>query len=279
MKNIYLIVNYNDYKTTINLINNIKDYNRIEEIIIIDNNSTDNSVEEINKLNINKVTVIKAQVNKGYSSAINIGCKYAIQKYKECNIFVSNSDVEIKSELDLTNLTKYLKEDIAILAPNINTHGEISRGWKIPSVTNEICNNIPIINKLSLKHNLYKDNHYKTETSIVDTVSGCFFLLSSKFFESIKEFDENVFLYYEENIFGIKAKELNKKIIVVNNIEVIHNNSITIDKNINKINKLKIIKQSQLYFYKTYKNINKFQELLLTTSAKLGVGIIKIFNK
>ena len=34
--------------------------------------------------------------------------------------------------------------------------------------------------------------------------------MSSKHYQNIKGFDENVFLYYEENIFGIKTKKLKR---------------------------------------------------------------------
>ena len=37
--NIFLIVNYNDYDNTFKLLKNIEDYNVIDEIVVVDNNS------------------------------------------------------------------------------------------------------------------------------------------------------------------------------------------------------------------------------------------------
>ena len=41
MKTAIVILNYNDSDTTIEMINQIKDYSIIDNIIIVDNNSTD----------------------------------------------------------------------------------------------------------------------------------------------------------------------------------------------------------------------------------------------
>ena len=48
----YLIINYNDFKTTEKLINNIKDYKVIDEIVIVDNNSTDDSKNKLSKIKL-----------------------------------------------------------------------------------------------------------------------------------------------------------------------------------------------------------------------------------
>ena len=50
MKKLYFtIINYNDYETTKTLIDNIKDYKSIYKIIVVDNNSTDDSYPNLKK--------------------------------------------------------------------------------------------------------------------------------------------------------------------------------------------------------------------------------------
>ena len=39
-----VIVNYNDYETTKRLLDNVKDYKVLKEIVVVDNKSTDNSL-------------------------------------------------------------------------------------------------------------------------------------------------------------------------------------------------------------------------------------------
>ena len=92
-----VIVNYNDYETTKRLLDNVKDYKVLKEIVVVDNKSTDNSLEELRKLKNKKITIIDSGENKGYSYALNVGCKYLIDKYKSLNIVISNSDIIIES--------------------------------------------------------------------------------------------------------------------------------------------------------------------------------------
>ena len=54
-KLVFVIVNYNDYKTTKRLIDNIKDYKVIDDIYVVDNHSSDDSYDKLKKLKIANV--------------------------------------------------------------------------------------------------------------------------------------------------------------------------------------------------------------------------------
>ncbi len=268
MKNVFVIVNYKDCDTTIRLINNIKDYKILDKIIVVDNNSNDGSVFKMNSLKIKKLEVLESKENNGYSSALNIGCKYAIKLYKDCNLIISNSDIIIDSETDLKDLIDTLSNTNVIVAPNIIEDNKLSRGWNIPTTLDDFKQNLIIGGSKYLdKHLRYDDLYYSKHLSKVETVSGCFFLITSKHLQDIDFFDENVFLYYEENIFGIKTKKLKKNIVINNDIDVVHDHAKTINKNLKRINKYKILKQSQYYFNKTYNNANIFELMLIKVSA------------
>jgi len=268
MKNAMIIVNYNDWKTTMRLIENVKNYKIIDKIIVVDNKSTDDSFDKLNKLNIKKLIVLESNVNKGYSYGLNIGCKYAIELYKDCNLIISNSDIIIDSELDLKELINTLSNSNVIVAPNIIEDNKLSRGWHIPTPMDDIKQNLIFGGSKYLDKKLrYTDSYYSKHLSKVDTVSGCFFLITSKHLKDINYFDENVFLYYEENIFGIKTKKLYKNIVINNDVDVVHDHAKTIDKNLKRINKYKILKKSQYYFEKNYNNANIVELLLLRLTA------------
>lgn len=259
-----VIVNYNDYKTTKRLLDNVKDYKILREIVVVDNKSTDNSLEELRKLKNKKITIIDSGNNKGYSYALNVGCKYLIDKYKSLNIVISNSDIIIESELDIKDLNSYISTKNVIVGPTIIQGNDLNRGFKIPSPWQDIKQNIVFFGKRVLAKELsYPDNYYHKEISKVDTVSGCFFMISSKHLEEMGYFDEGVFLYYEENIMGIKTKKLGKNIIVCNNVDVIHDHSVSIDKSLKRIKKYDILKTSQEYFEKTYNGANKIELFFL----------------
>lgn len=259
-----VIVNYNDYKTTERLLDNVKDYKILQEIVVVDNKSTDDSLKNLKKLQGKKITIIDSGTNKGYSYALNVGCKYLINKYKKLNIVISNSDIIIDSENDIKDLNAHLSEKNVIVGPTIIQGNDLNRGFKIPTPWQDIKQNIVFFGKMVLAKELsYPDNYYHKDISKVDTVSGCFFMITSKHLEDMNYFDENVFLYYEENIMGVKTKRLKKNIIVCNNVDVIHDHSVSIDKSLKRIKKYDILKTSQEYFEKTYNNANKLELFFL----------------
>ena len=126
------------------------------------------------------------------------------------------------------------------------------------------------------KHLKYADSYYKNHLSKVETVSGCFFLMTSKHLQDINYFDEGVFLYYEENIMGIKTKLLKKNIIIDNDVDVVHDHAVSIDKSLKRIKKFNILKKSQLYFERKYNHANIFELLFLIVTAFVARLILSI---
>jgi len=272
-----VIVNYNDSKTTINLLNNIKVYKSLKEIVVVDNKSTDNSLNELKNIKSKRITILESKENKGYNGGLNIGCKYLIDKYKEINIIISNSDIIIDSENDLVELCSYLNNDIVVVGPTILQGNDLNRGFRIPTPMQDVKQNIVYFGKKVLTNELsYPDNYYYKNLSKVEAVSGCIFAITSKHLKDIGYFDEGVFLYYEENILGVETKRLNKKIVVCNNIDVIHNHSVSIDKSVKRIKKYDILKTSQAYFEKKYNNCNWFTYLLMQITRYISMVILFI---
>ncbi len=259
-----VILNYNDYKTTRIMLDTIKSYKILDHIVVVDNNSKDNSYELLKEYDSNKIDVIKAEVNKGYSAGNNIGVKYLIDKYKVDYIIISNPDIIVKSEV-ITTLKHEMdkNDDIKVLAPVIHELDSIKRGWMLPTYYGEmitICNTKQRFHK---EYGLYKEDHYNDKLSKVDVVSGCFFMIRANTIKEIGYFDEGTFLYYEENILGNILKKKGYNTYILNNVSVIHNLSVSVDKSINKINKYKILINSLMYYEKKYKRRNIFSMIFL----------------
>ena len=272
----FVIVNYNDYKTTKRLLYEIKSFKTLEKIVVVDNNSTDNSYQDLKKEEQKNVVIIKNEQNNGYASGMNKGAKYLIENLGSCNIIFSNSDIIIKNEKDLETLSKDIKGDIVVSAPVVKEHGTLNRGWHITTPKSEILQNLPLISRYFRKKLNYNDNHYQKNLSEVDVVSGCFFMVDSNTLKEVDYFDENTFLYYEELIFSKKLEKMNKKLVVDNRVSVIHDHSVTIDKTVKRINKYKILKASQKYYVKNYLKGNMFEMALLYITNKLSLMILYI---
>ena len=278
MKTGMIIIHYNDFESLNDLISNVKDYKSIDKIIIFDNNSNKKIIEKLKTLTNKKIQLITSEKNRGYSYAINQGSKHLIETLGTCNIIISNSDIIIEKEEDIKELVKLLDiKNVGLVAPTVIEGENLNRGWKNPSPLIDSLMNLPYIHRfIRKKYIFYNNDHYINDYSVVDVVSGCFFLIKSKLFESVNFLDDNVFLYYEENILSKKIKDENKKVLLSNNIKIIHNHSVSIDKNINKISKLKLQKKSQYYFQKNYNDANLLERGLLKLTSLIGITILTV---
>ena len=274
-----IIINYNDYDMTKRLLDNVSKYKCLERIVVVDNNSSDDSYKKLKRIKKKNLTILKNDSNKGYASGINVGVKYLIEELGSLNIIISNSDVIIDKEDDIKMLSSHIKKDIAVSAPVIFENNSLNRGWKISKISHEILFNLPKIHKYYKKKlSFYEESHYDNDTSIVDVVSGCFFMIDSNALQRVDYFDENTFLYYEELILARKLKEINKKELVDNRVVVIHDHSVSVDKSITNTKKYKILKESQRYYVKKCLKANKFQLFLLSLTNKFTLLLIHIRN-
>lgn len=272
-----VILNYNDYETTFNMINQIKDYKVLNRIIIVDNHSTDLKYDKLKKLKSNNIDVIQTDENKGYAYGNNYGIKYLNDNYDVDYIIISNPDILV-NEKCIINLKEDLdkNKNISIIAPIINQHGEKLRGWKLPRYSDELLSNINYIHRIAIKRTLYSDEYYNNKLTKVDVVSGCFFMARKKDFEKIGYFDDGTFLYYEENIIGKKLKNIKKDTYIDNEVSVIHNLSVSVNKSFSSIRKYKILKESQKYYEKKYNNLNVFKMTLLRFLYYISLCVVYV---
>ena len=257
-----VIVNYNDYKNTSTIIDDIYNINNIDEIVVVDSGSTDDSLERIKK--IKGITVLPTE-NKGYSHALNVGSKYLVDKYKDINIIESNADILIGKESIINELNKMIDDNTKVVMPAINENGVIKYGWRNRNKYIDLLVNIPFINRLYRDKLIYYKKDYYKDIVNVECVYGCFFMIDGKTLESIDYFDENVFLYYEEDILAKKLKNKNLLSKCNCNIQVKHMHNATIGSNVSNLNKYKIHANSKFYYESKY---NK---------ARLSMLLFKLF--
>ena len=113
MKTGIVIIHYNDLESVTNLINNVKNYSVIDRIVVVDNNSKEKIKKELRKFKNEKIEIIENNENKGFASAINVGCRYLIDELGKCNLIISNSDIIIDKEEDVNELLKQLNKKTA----------------------------------------------------------------------------------------------------------------------------------------------------------------------
>ena len=275
MKTGIVILNYNDYENTIKMLEQIMDYKCLSKIVVVDNCSTDESLEKIRLFESKKIIVLESSQNKGYAYGNNLGLKY-LEKETNCELaIISNPDVVV-SESVIEALIQDMKKDetISFLGPKVLEYGHISKGWKLPSFASELVSTMNYFNRFSFKLQRYKDSYYQEKLCDVEVIHGCFFMARLKDFKKIKYFDPHTFLYYEENILGYKARAKAMRVVVDTSLSVQHMGSLTVDKSLKKIKKYKALKKSMFYYEKEYRHLNILGMALLKLFYFISLGIL-----
>lgn len=161
------------------------------EIIVVDNNSEDNSCQMVKEL-FPEVILIENKENFGFSKGNNIGVKKAKGEY----ICILNPDTVLPEDIFEKLLDFSLtKKNLGIVGCKlINGRGEF-----LP----ESKRNIPYV-KSALKKMLGNANEYyasqlgKNQIGKVSVLVGAFMFVSHRAFNAVNGFDEDYFMYGED---------------------------------------------------------------------------------
>lgn len=216
-----IIVNYNTKELTKNTIYSViektKELNY--EIILVDNNSIDGSVEFLEKKYKNKVIFIKNEKNLGFGKANNKGIKIAKGKY----VFLLNSDT-----LLLNNAIKILfdymekNENCGICGGNLydeNLNPTHSFAKNMPSNKIEINYLKFLYEKIRRKR---EDFNYNLIPSNVGYITGADMMIRKSILNEVGIFDEDFFMYFEEVELTHRIKKNNYTVISVPQAKIVH---------------------------------------------------------
>ncbi len=194
-------------------------FESIPEIIIVDNNSSDDTVEYISNL-YPEVQIIENNENKGYAAAINIGVKASTGDY----LILSNADIIYKqnSIFGLIDKLKYYNNN-AILGPQqVFSDSTYQRSYGyFPSIKSGIFDLLGITRlKLSLKKKDFENG--KRKDFKVEYLDGAVLCTTRLVFNQLNGFDERYFFYSEEADFCYRAKLNNIECVITPEYQVIH---------------------------------------------------------
>ena len=271
MKVAVIIVNYNDAEDTKKYVKTISEYKILDRIVVVDNLSTTaGTFDSLKKLENSKVKVISSDKNGGYDYGNNFGVKY-LQSINEKYdyIIISNPDIEI-TENAIKHCLEVIEKDktIGVIAPRMfdKENKPIRRSaWKMRTFALDVIHSTRLLEMVFykiLRNGEYNSEDYKKEKLEVEAISGAFFIIRSNVLEEINLLDENVFLFYEEDILAKKLKEKGYKTISLNSEKFIHFESQTIGKTYSYFKKKKELYKSKIYYHKTYNKMNFIEHLI-----------------
>lgn len=165
------------------------------EIIIVDNGSTDSSIEFI-KNNFPKIKIIKLEKNLGFAKAVNIGVKKSKAKF----IVLLNNDTEVDKDW-LKNLVKIAKKykDVGSVGSKLLNFYERRKIDGVGIQINEVGQ------ARSIGYDEKDKGQYEKQLYVFGVTGGAS-LFKREIFIKIGMFDENYFMYSEEVDWAFRAQ-------------------------------------------------------------------------
>ncbi len=219
--------------------------------------------------------------NLGYSAGNNIGITRAL--IDGCDfVLIANNDVVFCSNIIPVMLSFFAgNKNVGAVAPKVllptgmtqetnlgckmtmaGKYKYILRKTPLSFLVNDFCSRFRV------------DADASNEPIKIFSPHGCCFMISSKCIEHIGLFDENVFLFEEENILGCKLEKFGYSTFLLPNVFVVHKHAMTTGKN-RALSYIYMI-DSELYYCKNYlraSNIQCFGLLMIRLVKYLYISI------
>tara|TARA_B100001741_G_scaffold218776_1_gene181430 strand:+ start:31 stop:891 length:861 start_codon:yes stop_codon:yes gene_type:complete len=238
----FIIVTYKSHNVIFNCLNSLP---RNSNKIVIENSKDINLKKDLESKYDNIEVILNENIGMGASN--NIGIIKSKTKYA----YIINPDATFKSDTfeKLIKSTEAIN-DFAILSP-------VNSNSNYPNFKNKITSKFD-------KEDIFE----------VDTIDGFSMLLNKEKFHNEDLFDENIFLYLENDDLCLRTKKKNEKIYIINNSIIDHIGASSSNFNQNK--EIEYLRNwhwmwSKFYFNKKHKGyLNAFFKIFFNLiSAKI----------
>jgi GT2 family glycosyltransferase len=168
------------------------------EIIVVDNASTDDSLQRFHEQLGNAVTIITNGANLGFAGGVNTGIRHALRAGARSVLLLNNDTLVDPAMLDQLTLAARELPDADILGPLIYYHQPPDRIWRAADQERRWW---PIPLRMADRVVARKTRPFRA-----DYVTACGVLIRRKVFETIGLFDEDYFMYFEDADFCRRAR-------------------------------------------------------------------------
>lgn len=185
------------------------------EVIVVDNASSDDSVECV-EAEYPDVVLVKNKENAGFARANNQGLAVAKGKY----VFLVNTDVELVAGC-IKSMLAFMDDNktVGILGPKVlNRDKTLQRTtWKFDYLYTMLGQMVSLNNLFPsiVTYKLDKVKH-------VDYIAGCFWCVRKKAIDEVGLLDESFFFYGEDKDWCYRFREKDWGVVVNPYIEIIH---------------------------------------------------------
>jgi N-acetylglucosaminyl-diphospho-decaprenol L-rhamnosyltransferase len=237
------------------------------EVLVIDNNSSDGSVEMLKEIKNKQLRVIVNKENTGFGKANNQGADEAQGEY----ILLLNSDTVVLDNAveKLLSYAKTHQEAHFVGGKLLNTN-------MTPQASGGPYYSLPIIfAALFLKGDHWGISRFSpNKTTKVDWISGACILTKKDYFQKLNGFDEGIFMYMEEIDLLYRAKKMGYNVFIVPESRFIHHGSKS-----SGSSSYPIIQVYRGFKYLYKKHHSKPAQFVLGTMLQLKAGIVTAIGR
>ena len=223
----FLIVTWNSWRDLKRCVESIlPNLESDDELVVIDNGSSDDTVEKIEQSFGERVRLHCNEVNLGLPPAVNQGVAQTLGDY----IMLLDVDTEIQSDAPAL-LFEYMQQhpEAALIAPRILTPEGKDEGTarNLPSVTSGLFGRQSALTRL-LPNNPFS-RHYmalaqrsNSEPFLVEQVSAACMFFRRELIEQAGPWDETYRCYWVDTDWCARLRQLGKKVYCVPQAHVTH---------------------------------------------------------
>ncbi|WP_206378105.1 glycosyltransferase family 2 protein [Sneathiella limimaris] len=255
-----IIVSYNTCTMTLKCIKTVfqQTHDTKYEVIVYDNDSSDNSADQIAKVYGDKVKLIQGKKNIGFAAANNAAIKEANGNL----ILLLNPDTEVLDSA-IDKLLSFRNQHPKALIWGGKTVFENkdlnpSSCWSKQSLWSLISQAFGL-SSLFRKSTLFNSEGIggwdRDGVRQVDIVSGCFFLIEKDFWDKLNGFHPDFFMYGEEADFCLRAAKAGAKPMVTSDAVIIHHGGASETVPADKL--VKLIKAKMCLIDKHFSSLSK----------------------
>ena len=205
-----IILSYNTKELTLGCLEHVFESKNVDlEVIVVDNASTDGSVEAIEK-KYEDIKILRNEKNNGFAAGNNQAIKVA----RGDKFLLLNSDCFVKS--DTLAMIYNLNLDV-VGCKLLNKDGSVQPSWGFYPTLRRVTqlmlfvDNFPVIRKFIDSINVRDVSRYERGQE-VDWVTGAFVMLKREVFEKVGGIDEKYFMYGEEMEWMYRIKKAGFKV-------------------------------------------------------------------
>ena len=206
-KKVYIILlNYNGWKDTVECVKSLAVIKGTDtHIVVVDNCSTDDSVERLKTELADEVTLLLADENNGFSAGNNIGIRYALKNQADYVLLLNNDTVTDQDFL--TPLVEFASRtpDCGCISSRIYYYYEKNKIWYDGGA----------FHPYNCRAEHYRfDEDGSTVTGIHEAtfISGCCMLIPATVIRKIGLMDERYFLYVEDTEYSLRIQKAGYKL-------------------------------------------------------------------